>query len=83
MSCILVDSLNVKSIISIYNYVIYRWWNKPVSVLELLTPVTVQSDVSCGDAIKTLGAGQLDQVPVVNDDGYICIPLFIFIINGP
>ena len=52
-------------------------------MLELLTPVTVQSDVSCGDAIKTLGAGQLDQVPVVNDDGYICIPLFIFIINGP
>ena len=49
----------------------YRWWNKPVSVLELSPPVTVQSDVSCSNTIKVLGTESFDQVPVVNKEGSV------------
>lgn len=47
-----------------------KWWyNQPVSVLQLCSPITVQSDVTCSNAIKILSDNCIDQIPVVNTDG--------------
>jgi predicted transcriptional regulator len=40
-------------------------------VLKLSPPVTVQSDVSCGDTIKVLGSESFEQIPVVGQDGLV------------
>ena len=48
-----------------------RWWKQPISVLEISPPITVQSDVSCSDTLKILGSEAIDQMPVVDKNGYI------------
>ena len=45
-----------------------RWYNKPVSVLDLPSPITVNCHVTCSDATKVLSDNGIDQVPVVGDN---------------
>lgn len=48
------------------------WWtNKPLSVLELTTPVTVLPTVKCKHVIEIMKKGGFDQVPVVNSESKI------------
>ena len=42
-----------------------------VSVLDLSTPITVETDVTCADATKILSDNWIDQIPVVNSDGLV------------
>ena len=51
-------------------------WKQPISVLQISPPITVQSDVSCSDTIKILGSEAIDQMPVVDKNGYISHSLF-------
>ena len=53
-----------------------RWWKQPISVLEISPPITVQSDVYCSDTLKILGSEAIDQMPVVDKNGYISHSLF-------
>ena len=53
-----------------------RWWKQPISVLQISPPITVQSDVSCSDTLKMLGSEAIDQMPVVDKNGYISHSLF-------
>ena len=52
------------------------WWKQPISVLEISRPITVQSDVSCSDTVKILGSEAIDQMSVVDKNGYISHSLF-------
>ena len=45
-----------------------RWYNKPVSVLDLPSPITVNCHVTCSDATKVLSDNGIDQLPVVGDN---------------
>lgn len=47
------------------------WWNQPVTNLPLHTPITVHFKVSCDEATETFHREQIDQMPIVNDDGYV------------
>eukprot|EP00055_Hartaetosiga_balthica_P018515 m.134658 g.134658 ORF g.134658 m.134658 type:complete len:530 (+) comp9662_c0_seq1:65-1654(+) len=48
------------------------WWtNLPVSSIPQKTPVTINPDVSCEEAIKILKAEGFDQMPVVDAAGNI------------
>ena len=53
-----------------------RCWKQPISVLQISPPITVQSDVSCSDTLKMLGSEAIDQMPVVDKNGYISHSLF-------
>ena len=73
-----------------------RWFYQAVSVLDLSTPITVETDVTCADATKILSDNGIDQIPVVNSDGLVgtyntymyihimvsIIHLFLFIKKG-
>ena len=48
-----------------------RWFYQAVSVLDLSTPITVETDITCADATKILSDNGIDQIPVVNSDGLI------------
>lgn len=48
-----------------------RWFYQTVSVLDLSTPITVETDVTCADATKILSDNGIDQIPVVNSDGLV------------
>ena len=48
-----------------------RWFYQTVSVLDLSTPITVETDITCADATKILSDNGIDQVPVVNSDGLV------------
>lgn len=48
------------------------WWsNKPISVLDLKTPVTVLPTVKCKQVIEIMKKGGFDQVPVVDSDSKV------------
>ena len=59
--------------IELYMYMILllslRWFYQTVSVLDLSTPITVETDVTYADATKILSDNGIDQIPVVNSDG--------------
>ena len=42
-----------------------------VCVLDLSTPITVETDVTCADATKILSDNGIDQIPVVNSEGLV------------
>ena len=48
-----------------------RWFYQTVGVLDLSTPITVETDVTCTDATKILSDNGIDQIPVVNSDGLV------------
>ena len=52
-------------------YVVCRWWSQPVSALNLRGPLTVHPDVSVQDALRLLSREGFDQVPVVDETGYV------------
>ncbi|CAI8049770.1 Cystathionine beta-synthase [Geodia barretti] len=45
------------------------WWSQPLSVLPLLPIITVGEQVTCGEAVKLLQEKQIDQVPILTDNG--------------
>jgi len=47
------------------------WWNEKVGRLELNTPLTVSPKVSCQEAIEIMNRETYDQLPVVNDGGFV------------
>lgn len=47
------------------------WWNEKVSRLELNTPLTVSPAVSCQEAIEIMNRETYDQLPVVNEGGFV------------
>ncbi|XP_065055705.1 cystathionine beta-synthase-like protein [Rhopilema esculentum] len=47
------------------------WWNEKVSRLELNTPLTVLPSVSCQEAIEIMNRETYDQLPVVNEGGFV------------
>jgi hypothetical protein len=55
-----------KIIIKIY---CFRWWNLPVSSLDLRAPLTVTPTVTIQEALDLLNKEGFDQVPVVNEAG--------------
>ena len=61
--------------IELYMYMILllslRWFYQTVSVLDLSTPITVETDVTCADATKILSDNGIDQIPVINSDGLV------------
>ena len=61
---------------NMYSLLSVRWYKQPISVLKISPPITVQSDVSCSDTLKMLGSEAIDQMPVVDKNGYISHPLF-------
>ena len=52
-------------------HVSLRWFYQTVSVLDLSTPITVETDVTCADATKILCDNGIDHIPVVNSDGLV------------
>lgn len=48
-----------------------RWYYKTVSSLDLHSPITVDSNVTCADATKILTEHGIDQIPVVDKDGSV------------
>ena len=59
---------SIKIIIKIY---CFRWWNLPVSSLDLRAPLTVTPTVTIQEALDLLNKEGFDQVPVVNEAGTI------------
>eukprot|EP00794_Sanderia_malayensis_P010862 gene10862-12017_t len=47
------------------------WWNETVGRLQLNTPLTVMPTVSCQEAIEIMNRETFDQLPVVNEGGFI------------
>jgi len=47
------------------------WWNEKVSRLNLNTPLTVSPTITCQEAIEIMNRETYDQMPVVNDGGYV------------
>lgn len=48
-----------------------RWWNLPVSSLDLKAPLTVTPSVTIQETLELLNGEGFDQVPVVNESGII------------
>eukprot|EP00117_Sycon_ciliatum_P032863 scpid48826/ scgid25404/ Cystathionine beta-synthase; Beta-thionase; Serine sulfhydrase len=47
------------------------WFDQPISMLKLGTPLSVLPSVKCCDCIKFMNEGGYDQIPVVSDDGSV------------
>ncbi|GFR09776.1 cystathionine beta-synthase [Trichonephila clavata] len=47
------------------------WWNTEVRNLKLAAPITVLPHVSCQDAIDIMRTEGFDQLPVVDDAGFV------------
>jgi len=47
------------------------WWNGKVSDLALKTPCTILPTVTCQEAIEIMDRETFDQLPVVNEGGYV------------
>ena len=66
---------HTRKMIELYMYMILplslRWFYQTVGVLDLSTPITVETDVTCTDATKILSDNGIDQIPVVNSDGLV------------
>ena len=56
---------------TIFPYFFCRWWNLNVSALNLNAPLTVHPDVSIQDTLKLLHREAFDQVPVVDESGWV------------
>ena len=54
-------------------YLNQRWSSKTVSALKLNAPLTVLPSCSCQDAVEIMNKENFDQLPVVNDSGYLGI----------
>lgn len=52
-------------------YFILRWWNISVQELSLSAPLTVLPTVTCAKTIEILREKGFDQVPVVDESGYV------------
>lgn len=47
------------------------WWKETVGRLQLNTPLTVLPTVSCQEAIEIMSRETYDQLPVVNEGGFV------------
>lgn len=54
-------------------YFIPRWWNISVQELSLSAPLTVLPTVTCAKTVEILREKGFDQVPVVDESGYVHI----------
>lgn len=45
----------------------------PVSALNLAVPLTVSPEMSIHEVLELLNKEGYDQVPVVDDTGYVCV----------
>lgn len=50
-----------------------RWWNVSVQELSLSAPLTVLPTVTCAKTVEILREKGFDQVPVVDESGYVHI----------
>ena len=48
-----------------------RWWHLKVQELSLSAPLTVLPSVTCEKTIEILREKGFDQVPVVDESGYV------------
>lgn len=46
-----------------------RWWNKPVTELDLTRPPNLKPDAPCYDAIKIFKDESTDYIPVLRKEG--------------
>jgi cystathionine beta-synthase len=53
------------------HFAFIRWWNQPVSGLKLRAPLTVHPEVTVQDALRLLSREGFDQVPVIDETGYV------------
>lgn len=49
--------------------VLYRWWNKPLTELDLSVPVTLKPDSTCYEAVKLLKDESVDYIAVIGKEG--------------
>jgi len=47
------------------------WWNEKITSLDLRTPLTITPKIKCQAAIEIMNREQFDQLPVVNEGGYV------------
>lgn len=47
------------------------WWNEKISRLHLNTPFTILPEMTCQSAIEIMNRETFDQLPVVNEGGYV------------
>jgi len=47
------------------------WWNEKISSLNLNTPFTILPTMTCQSAIEIMTRETFDQLPVVNEGGYV------------
>lgn len=57
-------------------FVLFRWWNISVQELSLSAPLTVLPTVTCAKTIEILREKGFDQVPVVDESGYVHIHFY-------
>merc|ERR1712124_77153 len=47
------------------------WWDEKITSLDLKTPLTIVPTMKCQAAIDIMNREQFDQLPVVNEGGYV------------